>query len=512
MASTGGNEPGSVMALVNAGLAKARGGDLAGAVRLIEQAKAAEPRNPTVLTARAVLYRVEGRLRDAVLTCDEAIRIAPDHPGAWLERGMVLAAGGSTGMARESFARAATLAPGHAEAHANYAAMALREGAREEAREAAEKALALDPSNLQAAVAKATVLVGQNEPQAAIDLLEPIVPVAAISESRSQAFAQLGRAREKLGEHEAAFAAFSRANEDFAAYTAPMAAGRLSNTAFIEAIHAGLQKIDAKAWDAPETSNNGSRNPIFLLGYPRSGTTLVENVLASIPGVAALEERPTLLDTDHAFLMTDAAGIEANIARFATLDPSALDQLRDAYWQRVEAAGVAADTAHFVDMDPLKGTRLPFIARLFPSAKIVVMRRDPRDVVLSCFRTDFAVTGATLEYANLERAARHYDALMRLTQTAMERLPLAFHELRYEALVSAFEPTTQALCDFAGLPWSEAVHDFAQTAKARGVGTASTTQVRRGLYDGSGQWKPYARWLEPVMPVLQPWVERFGYD
>ena len=140
------------------------------------------------------------------------------------------------------------------------------------------------------------------------------------------------------------------------------------------------------------------------------------------------------------------------------------------------------------------------------------MRRDPRDVVWSCFKTDFAVANATLEYISLERAALHYDAMMRLTEEARERLPLAFHELRYEALVADFEPTTKALCEFARLPWSDAVRKFATTAEHRGVATASSGQVRKGLYDGSGQWKPYAEWLEPVMPILEPWIDKFGYS
>ena len=102
--------------------------------------------------------------------------------------------------------------------------------------------------------------------------------------------------------------------------------------------------------------------------------------------------------------------------------------------------------------------------------------------------------------------------MMRLTEAAMERLPLAFHELRYEALVANFEQTTKALCEFARLPWSNAVQKFATTAEQRGVATASSGQVRKGLYDGSGQWKPYAEWLEPVMPILEPWIDRFGYS
>ena len=84
-------------------------------------------------------------------------------------------------------------------------------------------------------------------------------------------------------------------------------------------------------------------------------------------------------------------------------------------------------------------------------------------------------------------------------------------EKTYHALVQDFDATTQAMCDFAGLEWNEAVRGFDSTARRRGVSTASAAQVRRGLYDGTRQWQPYAQWLDPVMPVLEPWLAKFGY-
>ena len=173
--------------------------------------------------------------------------------------------------------------------------------------------------------------------------------------------------------------------------------------------------------------------------------------------------------------------------------------------------GLVAAGQTFVDMDPLKATRLPLIARLFPEARILIMRRDPRDVVLSCFRNSFALTSAALEFTSLERTARHYDAMMRLIEAARERLPLAFHEVDYHAMVRDFDGTTRALCAFLDLPWNESLRRFDRTARERGVATASASQVRRGLYDGRGQWEPFARYIEPVLPILQPWIDKFGY-
>ena len=235
---------------------------------------------------------------------------------------------------------------------------------------------------------------------------------------------------------------------------------------------------------------------------------MVENILASLPDTTALEERPTLGDADRE-LLVDQDGM----TRLATLGQAEAKHFRDAYWAKVAASTAMPPTGGmFVDMDPLKATRLPAISRLFPSARILIMRRDPRDVVWSCFHTNFALTNATYEYTDLERTARHYDAMMRLTELCLRRLPLAAHIVRYDRIVQDFDAETKHLCAFVGMPWSVELRNFDRTALARGVATASAAQVRKPLYDGTRQWERYAKYLAPVMPILQPWIERYGFE
>lgn len=501
--------------LMVAALGRADQGNLDAAEALIDQALLLEPENPAILTGLAVLRRKQLRVRDAVLACDAAIRLAPDYPDAWIERGSILASGGSGKAARESFLQALGLAPQSPRAHASLASLAAREGDSAAARHHAAAALRGDPGNALAISALASAELRDGAPDRARDLLEPLVQhLAAASPERSFALGLLGDAYDRLGEPDRAYSAYSACKADFAAINDHPEAGQLGNREFVEAIAEGFAAAPADAWrQAPGRQPANAKSPhVFLLGFPRSGTTLVENVLASLAGVAALEERPTLLEADNAYLMGNRAAVADGIARFAALDQAGLEHLRSAYWDKVGAAGVPAAARAFVDMDPLKGSRLPLIARLFPQARIVIMRRDPRDVVWSCFRTNFAMSSGTLEFTTLERAARHYDALMRLTDLARERLPLAMMELHYHRLVQDFDATTRELCKFLGLEWSEALRDFDRTAEQRGVATASAGQVRRGLYDGTRQWQPYARQFEPVMPILQPWIERFGYS
>lgn len=465
--------------------------------------------NPADLTQMAGEFRLQGRLRDALLHCDAALQIDPRYVPAWLERGFAFASGGSMASASECYRQVVALEPGNADAHAGLASIAARDGDGAEGRAHALAALSADPGNAIAAAALATMDIESGAPDAARALVEPLLAgMDQADNNRAMLAGLLGDACAKLGDAPAAHAAYTLSKSDFATIFAPHFAHRESATAMVQRIHAGITAMDPSGWQpakAPRPANAAATH-IFLLGYPRSGNTLVENILASIPGVTALEERPTLQAADMEFLVGNDG-----FARLSGLSEAQVDPYRQAYWDKVAAAGAEVTGEAFVDMDPLKGLRLPLIARLFPVARVLIMRRDPRDVVWSCFHTNFALTNAAMEFTTLERTARHYDATMRLIETAREHLPIRALEVDYHRLVRNFDTVTREICAFTDLKWSESLSRFDRTAKARGVATASAGQVRRGLYDGRGQWEPYAAYLEPVMPILQPWIEKFGY-
>jgi tetratricopeptide (TPR) repeat protein len=482
-------------------------GDPEGALLLLR----AVPQNPEILTAISTVLRAQGRLRDAVLHCDKAIGIDQAYAPAWLERGFVLAAGGSMDAAEACYLRVIALDDGNAAALAGLASIAARKGDAPGTRDFAERALEIEPSNSIATCAIATVEIEGRDYDKAASRLKTLLAETALSGfDLVTSSGLLGDALDGQGMTGEAFAAYSRSKSEFARINdTKFTAGRLTHREFVERASAGLARVDPGQWAIPVDGaiSGSAANHIFLLGYPRSGTTLVENILASLPDVVALEERPTLGAADGEFL-AEADGM----ARLAILDARSARVFREAYWEKVAAAGAPVVGKVFVDMDPLKGLRLPIISRLFPQAKILVMRRDPRDIVWSCFHTNFALTSVAFEFTTLERTARHYDAMMHLMQASFDTLPLSQHVVRYDALVSDFDGVTRDLCAFAGLPWSPALRNFSRTANARGVSTASASQVRKTLYDGTRQWERYRDYMEPILPILQPWVERFGFE
>jgi hypothetical protein len=155
---------------------------------------------------------------------------------------------------------------------------------------------------------------------------------------------------------------------------------------------------------------------------------------------------------------------------------------------------------------------LPAIARIFPDAKVIVALRDPRDAVLSAFQQRFGMNPAMAQMLELESAARYYDAAMTLLERCREKLPLSFHQVRYEDVVADLEGAAQGLAAFLGVPFEPAMLDFGATARRRDITTPSARQVVEPLYTRSvGRWRAYAQHLAPVLPILAPWAQRLGY-
>jgi tetratricopeptide (TPR) repeat protein len=485
-------------------------GDYAGAHELLSQALAFAPGDVMILGAIGAVLRKESRLDEALAVLDRVVAAEPRHSAAWLERGYTLEALRSESGAVESYSRALAIDPDLAPALGKLADIAARKGDQATARSQADRALALEPMNPAANFALASMEIEARDGAQAAARLEALLDSSLKADDRTRALTLLGDALDRQDRCDEAFDAYEKAQSNFRATHSALLAprpGRPSHRAFVEAIAAQTERSPPVVKGAPPSPVDGAAaGHVFLLGYPRSGTTLVENILASAPGVVALEERDTLVDTDEVLVRNDGSMPDLD-----ALEPALVAELRRSYWARVRAMAGEVAGQTFVDMNPFNGIKLPIIARLFPEARILVMRRDPRDVVLSCYRINFTPSPATFAFSDLEETARHYDALMRLIDLCRERLPLAFHEVRYDRLVSDFEATVRAFAEFSGIAWTEDFHAFDRTAQKRGVRTASATQVRRGLYDGGGRWRRYERQLAPVLPILAPWVERFGF-
>lgn len=196
--------------------------------------------------------------------------------------------------------------------------------------------------------------------------------------------------------------------------------------------------------------------------------------------------------------------------RLAHLDGDDLTPWRNEYWRRVAEEGFGTTKPVFVDKMPFYCAFLCVIAKLFPRARILFAVRDPRDVILSCVRRNFAMTSQLFELTSLETAAAHYDATMRLSEEFRRIITLDIMDIRHEDLIADFEGETRRICTFLNLEWQPGLKEFSRLSHP--VSTPSGRQLARGLVtQGGGHWRRYRDQLAPVLPILSPWVERFGY-
>jgi Tfp pilus assembly protein PilF len=291
---------------------------------------------------------------------------------------------------------------------------------------------------------------------------------------------------------------------------AERAAGREGETEKLSRLADWFRVADPTSWRTPPPPTpiaGEARTHVFLMGFPRSGTTLLEQVLAGHPDVRALEEAPTLAAA-YAEFLAGAAGLE----RLARLTPAEAEPWRARYWTEVAAHGIDAGGRLFLDKAPAGTLTLPLVAKLFPEAKVLFALRDPRDVVLSCLRNNFQINAMTYEFTGLETTAACYAACMAMAETYRAVLPLDLREARHETLVEDFDAELAGLCAFVGLEVVPAMADVGRTASGRTVRTPSADRVRGGLNRrGLSRWRAYADDLAPVMPTLAPWIARFGY-
>ena len=478
---------------------------------------------------------------------NRVLRLDPGNAAAYNDIGLVHLRLGETVRAREAFDAALVRAPRLAPAHFNLARLMLSEQRLEKAERHFRQAVDANPGFTDATAGLAELLSHGARVEEATRLCRRVLSrhphhvgatlTLANIDFRAQRFDE-GRRRldgvlaqggldpincslaegrraqclEALGDYEAAFAGFRRANEavyepaiaelggDTSTYAAPASVARLR-------LHLTSERVST--WPRRVPAGSGGA-PAFLLGFPRSGTTLLDRMLSSHPDTLVLEERDLLSGTYERFGSSDAA-----LRELDALDDDALREARQAYWDRVdlELAGTAREERLVIDKLPLNTILLGLIARIFPDARVVLAMRDPRDACLSCFQQRFDLNPAMLNFLRWDTTVAYYDSVMGLGMQVLEAGVLHYHTSRYEHLVSSPREALGSILEFLDLPWNDAVLDYRRTARERYTSTPSAEQVVRPLYRSSvGRFRNYEQWLEPEIGVLTPWVKRFAYE
>ncbi|MDE2073661.1 MAG: sulfotransferase [Alphaproteobacteria bacterium] len=490
-------------------------GRLNDAVADLERAHALAPDDVPVLNALGLALAKQFRPVEATKAFETVIALQPDFTPAYFNHGSACEMWGEIDRAQQSYHEAIARSAGRrdsAEPLSRLAFLAARRGDAGEARAFAQRAVELMPNHPVArlALARADILDGNLE--AADQRIRELLASSVLSGyDRYHATGALGDLRHREGRFADAFAAYEGGNSEWSRVaTAKHNYGRATSASGLGTLE-WMYRAYANHPALPKpsrTAASGNSRHVFLIGFIRSGTTLLEQVLASHPDVVTMEEKEALADSATAFL-SDEHGLE----RMRALSEDERAFYVQKYWESAKEQGFDPAGAIFVDKQPFNVVKLPLIAALFPDAKILFAVRDPRDVLLSCFRQRFHLNTFTFELLTVGGAARFYDAYMTLAERFRQVLPLDLLQVRHEDLVDDFEGEVSKVCDFLGIAWTDAMRDFAERRKVRAIATPSAAQIAKGLNrEGVGQWRNYAEPLAPALPVLAPWVKRFGYQ
>jgi Tfp pilus assembly protein PilF len=512
-------------------------GDVAGAERLLREAIAIDSRPRWPHDDLAMMLFDSGRVVAAEAACRAAIAADPGNPQPEMMLGNILSEREELVAGATHLRRAIALAGEHPQLLANLGRNLQRQGALSDAEPLLRRAVAAMPDALPPLAWLAELLEQArrfDEAAAMLDRAERLARAQgsdvtlqrAALLSRTEdwrdglalldaepglsgaALLQRGRMRDRAGRHAEAWRDFTDGKAALSA-----ASARRYARAEVERLIADLTSFfrpERFAALAPASVRDDVPQPIFILGFPRSGTTLTEQVLASHSGVRAGGELP--FAAELAAMATErtrgAFPTHVNDLDAATRATLAID-LRDHYVARAEAFGLLAPgTSFFTDKMPLNELYLPLLRLAFPAAPLVAVGRHPLDVMVSAMSRDFT-HGFNCGY-RLEDAARHY-ALIDTLMAEWRKLPgIAPHQLRYENFVAAQMGETEALMAHIGLamePGQLAFHESQRFAP-----TPSYAQVQEPLNDRSiGRWRHYARELEPARAILAEAIARGGY-
>ncbi|OHB85874.1 MAG: hypothetical protein A2V98_10680 [Planctomycetes bacterium RBG_16_64_12] len=503
-------EPGLAEVHNNLGNALKDQGKLEEAVACYQRALELKPDYAQAHNNLGIAFRDLRKLDEAVASYQRALEIMPDYVEAHNNLGNALRDQENLDEAVASYQRALEIKPDYADAFGNLASLYERLNRHEEAVGTATKGLQVSPHHplINLAVAKCEMREGRH--QDAIDRLVRVRHLAKPdSDVAKEISFQLGRLYDRTGDASRAFAEFAKANRLAMQHAHDYLDAKQRYDRNVDAFGKLFNEAWIGSW-SPAPPCDQDDTPVFLIGFARSGTTLLDVILGSHPRIQTLEEKPTILAM-HREIESFPGGF---VRAIPTLAPAQFSQLRTTYFRTVDGFIDRRPGHVLLDRNPMNTVNLGLILRVFPAARFIMAVRHPCDVCLSCFIQDFKLNDGTANFFTLEDTALLYDKVMNLWRQYVRVLPHPYHVVRYEDLVDDPQAETRRLLEFLHLDWDDAIFRYREHAKRRGmIHTPSYGQVTEPIYKRARyRWQRYAEQLRPILGVLKPHIEFFGYS
>ncbi len=456
-------------------------------------------------------FRALGRHDDAIQAYERALQLQPGNAEIVCNIGNIHKDEGRFEEAIERYRAAIAMQPDLAIAHSNLAHVLERTFQSEEARAAGDRALQIDPDHVGAHRLLARIEASDGEFDKAEARLAAILNTETLTEPIAHACIEYGNILDRLDRSNEAFQAVSRGQQNIVPQNSPTVAQMAAFEAMLERCR--MQPADdvIASW-GDASGDERSRRLCFLLGFPRSGTTLTEQILGSHPNIVSSDERPILrpvLDK-----LTEITGQQDYPASIEAIDDAAAATLRETYWSAAEdLIGSEVQSSRLVDKQPYNTSHMPLLRRLFPEAHFIVALRDPRDACLSLFFQDVRANQGMLHYPTLDAVVSVYSRMMSCYLRYRAVPGWTLKEFKYEDLVADKEAVTRGLLEFIGEPWDDQVMDHTRTARTRHTSTINYAEVAQPVFSRSVQrWRRYEGQFSHLQPSLLPFVEAFNYE
>jgi tetratricopeptide (TPR) repeat protein len=481
------------------------------AISHFRKALAIEPRYAAAAYNMAVAQAQVGEVSNAIGSYRHALSLNPNLAEAHNNLANLLRSRGDVEKAITHYRKALKIRPGFIDAAANLVVALENLHLLDEARMLAHQILKAVPTEPMAKLVLARLDLRKGHLDTARQRLQHLLDNELSSAHEVAVAAELGQVYDRMGRHEDAVKAVMHGKKVTRETQDP---DRLYDDSFVRRIRKNQEWFTSeriRGW-ASEVPNAGPA-PVFLVGFPRSGTTLTEQVLASHPAFVTSHEKPFLNN-----VLNDMDSIVGSRTVYpdglSELSEEGVSRLREAYWTHVnDELGDEGADKRLVDKLPLNIVQLGFVRRIFPESLVIVVMRDPRDACLSGFFQALKLNPAMVAFLDLERTVEFYAAVMDLWLHYRSVLGLNWIEIRYEDLIQDFEAQARQLLDHLGESWNDEVLRFHESAAKRYSNTPSYRDVTSPIYTRAmGRWRNYEPLLAPVSGRLGKYVTELGYD
>jgi tetratricopeptide (TPR) repeat protein len=371
-----------------------------------------------------------------------------------------------------------------------------------------EKVLKLSSGEPTVAAALGRCYRHEKDYEKAREVLEDCIARIENIEPRMDAlWTELGMVRDKMGLYRQAFMAFTRAGQltlakpEVSTMDSSVMDKEIDNSQrWI--VGGGMQKLTVR-------KPPSKRTHVFIVGFPRSGTTLTEQVLSSHSKISSSEEKPFLGEAARS--LKNVYGANKSIPEILELcDDKSLDQARQAYWSEAEKH-FSPDAEVFIDKLPLNIIYLGLINVVFPSAKIIVAIRDPRDVCLSCFFQDFSLNLSMKNFMTWPTTTAYYSKVMNFWLAVRSGLDLPWIEVKYEDTVADLPVQVKRMLEFIGVEFEDSMLTYYERTRDKFVATPSYQAIREPVHKGAVQrWRNYPGATKMALTDLQPFLGAFS--